>query len=206
MNDSKNLPIIKKQFSSHSNQYLIKELQEQDLLLLQDYCDQCRLDGVMNNISIEAMKIGNWKIDKWWVVLDEKKQKIICAVGCHPFDVYEQSSWRIMFRMATLKEYRGKAGPMSKYQSHCFGWGHILPFQVEYCLSMNAKKIYFTTNCDSQSGDINSLKQDRICQLTFEKLGMAKLIDTQVIYGTMQNVWEVLISDSRTLDKLVPKV
>lgn len=194
--------MISKQFSYNNLNYLIKELDENDEAKLQEYCKTCENDGVPNNASIKNMKINRWGTDKWWVVYNVEKNIIVSASGAHPFEEYADGYWRVMFRLSTIKEFRGKAGPFSKDQRNCFGWGHILPFQIEYCRKMGAKKIVFTTNCD-ESGDANSMKQDRICNLVFERLSMAKKIDQKNIYGTLQNVWQVMIEDVQSKKLLV---
>lgn len=186
--------MIKKSFSYNNLNYVIKTLEESDYPKLREYCARCEEDGVPNNSSIEKLKVKRWGNDEWWVVYNVEKNIIVSVTGAHPFFEYAPDCWRIMFRLATIKEFRGKAGPMAKDQRNCFGWGHALPLQVEFCKQMGAKKIVFTTNC-SEEGDINSQKQDRVCRLVFERLGMAKNIDQQVIYNTRQNVWEVLIED-----------
>lgn len=189
--------MISKQFSYNNLNYLIKELDETDEAKLQEYCETCEKDGVPNNSSIKNMKINRWETDKWWVVYNLEKNIIVSASGAHPFEEYAPGHWRVMFRLATIKEFRGLAGPMSKDQRNCFGWGYMLPFQIEYCRQMGAKKIVFTTNCD-ETGDVNSMKQDKICSLVFERLNMAKKIDQKIIYNTNQNIWQVLIEDVMT--------
>lgn len=183
-----------KHFTFYNLNYLVKEYEDSDEEKLKEYCDTCAKDGVPNNASIKNMKVGRWGSDKWWVVYNLEENIIVCASGAHPFEEYEPGHWRVMFRLATIKSFRGKGGAMAKDQRNCFGWGHILPFQIAYCKSMGAKKIVFTTNCD-ENGDVNSNKQNKICSLVFERLNMAKRIDQREIYHTNQNVWEVLIED-----------
>lgn len=194
--------MIKKKFTFNNLTYLIKELDESDDVKLKEYCETCLKDGVPNNSSAALMKINRWGTDKWWVVYNLERDIIVSVSGAHPFEEYALGHWRVMFRLATIKEFRGKAGPFSKDQRNCFGWGHILPFQIEYCKKMGAKNIVFTTNCD-ESGDVNSNKQDKICSLVFERLNMAKRIDQKIIFNTNQNIWQVLIEDVMTKKPLV---
>ncbi|MEA9356656.1 hypothetical protein SHI21_10590 [Bacteriovorax sp. PP10] len=194
--------MIKKQFTFNNLNYLIKELDETDDAKLKEYCETCHADGVPNNSSISNMKVNRWGTDKWWGVYNLEKDIIVSASGAHPFEEYAPGHWRVMFRLATIKEFRGKAGPFSKDQRNCFGWGHILPFQIEYCKQMGAKNIVFTTNCD-ENGDANSMKQDKICSLVFERLNMAQKIDQKIIFNTNQNIWKVLIEDVMTKKPLV---
>ena len=181
-------------FTYNGLNFRLKQYSEEDALKLLEYCETCGNEGVPNNSSLKYLKMNRWSNDRWWVVYNLEKNIIVSVSGAHPLLEYASDCWRIMFRLGTIKEFRGKAGPMYKDQRSCFGWGHMLPFQIEFCKSMGAKKIVFTTNCDNM-GDLNSQKQDKICNLVFERLGMAKKIDQLVLYNTTQNVWEVLVED-----------
>lgn len=191
-----------KEIQSDQLRFALKEYDETDSSNLDEYCRQCAIEGVSNNSSMKKMKMGFWGVDKWWVVYELNVGKIVSASGCHPIFEYEPNCWRIMFRLATLKQYRAKAGPISKDQRNCFGWGVMLPFMVNHCRSQGAKKIIFTTNSGTD-GDLNSLRQDRICRKVFEKLNMAKLIDNANIFHTRQNIWQVQIEDVYSKKALV---
>ncbi|MEM7646368.1 MAG: hypothetical protein AAF203_05620, partial [Pseudomonadota bacterium] len=161
---------------------------------LEDYCKQCQREGSLNNTSPQKMKIGRFKGEKWWIVYDQSSQKIVSAAGTHPLPQIGIDTWRIMHRLATLRDFRAKAGPIGSDQRSCFGWGRLLPYQVAYCKIQGARKIVFTTNAD-EKGDPNSLRQNRVCELVFEKKGMAKKIATTVLFGVTQNIWQVGIQD-----------
>jgi hypothetical protein len=189
-------------FTHGDHHFGIKVMEKSDYPALTDYCLQCECDGTPNNTSLEKMKVGRFNADRWWLVYDLDKNIIVSVAGAHPIDIYQQGCWRIMFRLATIKKYRAKAGPLYKDQRSCFGWGRLLPHQVKYCLMQGAKNVIFTTN-STTDGDSNSLKQNRICEAVFEKLGMAKKIDEVTLYQTKQNVWQVLITNVYTKEKLV---
>ncbi len=181
-------------FQSHGKQFAIKTYDNSDKSALEDYCQQCDREGVVNNSSIYNLKLGRMGEEQWWLVYDELESKIVSVSGCYHFKEYKEGAYRCMFRLATLKDYRGKAGPFSKDQKSCFGWGRLLPFQVAWAKSQGANKLIFTTNSGDE-GDVNSLRQNRVCELVFEKLGMAKKIDEIELYYKKQNLWEVLIED-----------
>ena len=75
-----------------------------------------------------------------------------------------------------------------------FNWGHILSYQVDYAARNGAKKMYFTTNSDSD-GDTNSLRTNRAIAKTFEPNGLAKLVEKNAtVFYTKQNVWRIMNS------------
>jgi len=154
------------------------------------FADKCKAQGLKNNASIEAMKIGRWGEEAWhttWV-----DNAIISISGCHSYPEYEQSCWRLMVRTATLDEYRGRAPGNIKYMKNDFNWGCILPYQVEHARNLGAKRLIFTTNSDS-AGDANSVRTNRAIARTFEARGMARLLERDAtVFYTKQNIWEIL--------------
>jgi hypothetical protein len=185
-------------FSYADQDYLIKRFSPADLDDLLVFCRTCELEGVHNNSSIKAMKLNQFEQEAWWLTYDLASNRVVSVAGVHPFDEFEKGAWRVMHRLATLREFRGRAGGFAKDQRSCFGWGRMLPFQVRYCQEHGANKIVFTTNCDPNDGDKNSLKQNRICEKVFEKLGMARCLGIHMVFGVQQRVWEVLITDVYT--------
>ena len=189
-------------FTYDGHNYSIKTIDNHDQSALESYCQQCERDGVINNKSIKALKMNRFSNEQWWAVYDTDTNIIVSVSGCHSIYEYEQNCWRVMFRLATLKKYRSKAGALCKDQRSCFGWGRLLPHQIKFCRQQGAKKIIFTTN-SKKGGDINSIKQNRICEAIFEKLGMAKKIEETSIYNTTQNIWQVLIEDVYSKKELI---
>lgn len=157
-----------------------------------DFCSTCESEGLVNNVSADAMKIGKWGKDAWWCTW--YKDAIISISGCHAWPEYEKDAWRLMVRTATLKEFRGRAPGSLRYMHNDFNWGHILSHQVDYAARNGAKKMYFTTNSDS-SGDSNSLRTNKAIAKTFEPNGLAKLVEKDAtVFYTKQNVWRIMNS------------
>ena len=155
------------------------------------FASKCKAQGLKNNQSIEAMKIGKWGNEAWWYT--QIQNEIASISACHSFDDYEKDCWRLMVRTATLREYRGKAPGSLRKMHNDFNWGHILPYQIDYAKNQGAKRLIFTTNSDSD-GESNSLRTNRAVSRAFEPQGLAKLIEKDVtIFFTKQNVWEILI-------------
>lgn len=194
--------MIKGSFNYNDIDYEIHKYEPSMQGLLLEYCRQCETDGIYNNISFKHLKMGMFKNEAWWCVLEKKSHKIICLSGLHHCPEIEPGTYRIFFRTGTLKSYRGKAGPTSKLQKSCFAWGRLLPHLVENCLAFEAKNIVFTTNTSGE-GTSTSNKQDKICHLVFEKYNMAKKINSMELFYTQQNIWKVIISNVYTMEKII---
>lgn len=172
----------------------IKKLDINDLPpQLHLFSNKCEQQGMKNNISTTAMKIGKWGFNEaWWCTW--YGSEIISISGCHPFFNYEPDCWRLMVRTATLLEYRGKAPGRVKSIQNDFNWGHILPYQIAYARDNGANKLVFTTNSD-KDGDPNSFRTNRVVKNILEPQGLVKLIDTNIdVFYTKQNVWEILVT------------
>lgn len=154
------------------------------------FCQECSRQGIINNSSIEAMKIGRWNNDAWWATWIDGK--IISVSGAHALPEISDHCWRVMVRTATLPPFRALAGPVSKTLSHDFNWGKILPYQIKHAIEQGADKIVFTTN-SSTSGDLNSYRMNSVVEKTLAVRGLVTLIKQDIIlFHTVQNVWEVL--------------
>ncbi len=169
----------------------IKQLDINNLPVeLFDFAAIASEQGIVNNASIAAMKIGKWGTEAWWATWHNNT--IISISGCHEFNNFENGCWRLMVRTATLKQFRGKAPGSIKTIKTDFNWGHILPYQIEYAKSKGAKRLVFTTN-SSTDGDLNSYRTNRVVASVLETQGIVKLIAEHVeIFYTRQNVWELL--------------
>jgi len=158
---------------------------------LEKFCKSCKIEGITNNSSIAAMKIGMFEKEAWWVTRLNDNQ-IISASGMYHFPEISKNCWRVLFRTATLTAYRGLAGPVSKKFTHDFNWAKILPLQLEYGKTQGADMFVFTTN-SAVGGDPNSLKTNRIISRALVQTGMIKLLHQDMtLYNTQQNVWQVL--------------
>ena len=152
------------------------------------FADQCKAQGMENNKSIDAMKIGRWGNEAWWYTYTD--DKIVSIRGCHSYDAYEKDCWRLMVRTATLKEYRARAPGDFRVMKNDFNWGFILPYQIAHARKHGAKKLIFTTNV---SGDSGSVRMNDFVAKILAPAGLCKLIEANAnIFYTTQNVWEIL--------------
>lgn len=146
--------------------------------------------GMVNNSSASAMKIGKWGNEAWWTTW--YNGAVISTSGCHEFSTFREGCWRLMVRTATLKGYRGRAPGEIKKIRNDFNWGYILPYQIQHARSNGAKLLVFTTNSD-QDGDPESFRTNRVVAKALVKQGLIKLIETDIeVYSKKQNVWEIL--------------
>lgn len=156
------------------------------------FTKKCEEQGMKNNISSSAMKIGKWSDDEaWWCTW--YKGEIISISGCHRFFNFMPGCWRLMVRTATLNEYRGRAPGSIKDIKTDFNWGHILEHQVAHANSHGASKLVFSTNSD-ENGDANSYRTNRVVKNVLEPRGLVKLLESNVeIFYTKQNIWEIML-------------
>lgn len=158
---------------------------------LNQFCDACAIDGIINNSSICNMKMGKFSHEAWWATFFDNK--IVSISGMYHFPEMGDNCWRVMFRTATLAEHRGLAGPVSKKFTHDFNWSRILPLQIEHGRQHNADMFVFTTN-SSINGDQHSFKTNRVISRALVQAGLVKLLYQDIIlYNTVQNVWQVIV-------------
>jgi hypothetical protein len=150
----------------------------------------CGQEGIINNQSEKAMKISQFSQQAWWGAIVDGR--IVAISGCYRSDDFGENSWRVLFRSATLKEFRGRAGPFSRFLNHDFTWGHFLNIQKDYARTRGARCLFFTTNSDA-SGYAGSLRVNRFVERVLFPAGRVKLIQRDLEYGfCRQNIWEVL--------------
>jgi hypothetical protein len=150
------------------------------------YFDVCQKENLTNNSDVKSMGFNTRPEEAWWVV--KYNSEIISVSGCHKFTFLGPNAWRVLFRSATIKKYRGRAGPISKAFTNDFNWGHILKHQIEYCQQLGGKDFYITTNQNS----ISHKKTDRMFDKTLRPQGYVMLIDEKVkIYDVEQNIWKI---------------
>lgn len=153
-----------------------------------EFCSICKAEGIINNSSLEAMKMGVFPNDRWFAVI--RNQQIVSLSGCHPLPESQNKQWRVLFRTATLPHYRAKAGAYSRNLNHEFSWSQLLPLQIEHGLQWGAESFFFTTNTNS-SGDTHSNRVDHFVKKVLEPKGRVKFLKQELSYGVLQNFWKV---------------
>lgn len=172
---------------------------------LKRFCEKCKEQGMKNNESLKALKFGKWgKQEKWWVVYHEKN--IVSIAGAHYLPHIHKNCFMINYRLATLVEYRGCASAKknSKMQN-CFGFGKMVPYQVDWCLEQNATDCVVTTASEKYSDD-NSGTMHKIWRLAKKYYPMDNkltlMFEDYPLYGIRQDVWRFNVRDFNTLEPI----
>lgn len=153
------------------------------------FFNECKKENLINNIDVQTMAFGKRPQEAWWVT--KYNGKIISISGCHRFKFLGANAWRVLVRTATLKSYRGKAGPIKKNLTHDFNWGHILKFQVDYCKINGGTDFYFTTNPVNEKSEANE-KTDKAMSKILEPQGYITKVESNIkIYDVEQNIWKI---------------
>ena len=182
---------------------------EYDPSLLKDlkvFCKKCHEQGITNNNSIKSIKLGKWgSMEKWWVVYH--KDEIVSMSGVHYLPHIGEGTWYAMYRLATIKEYRNLAGPLGEAHKmqNCFGFGKMMPLQVDWCVSQGAKSIVITVNTPDNEEDNTGMmeKVHRVANLFWPKEGkMTKIHSDIPLYGAKQDVFRVNVRDFVTMKEI----
>ena len=169
------------------------------------FCEACGTEGIENNSSLKAMKFGKWgELEQWHVVYHG--DKIIAMSGSHYYPHFHKDCYRIMYRMATLKAYRGMASAkisLRKMQ-HNFCFRAIMPAQVDWAVSKGATEIIATTNSDVTEGEtMNKVHSHGRNRRENGKTGWMTLIHKDAsVYNTKQDIFRVNVRDFVSLEKI----
>lgn len=165
--------------------YKIKILTEDDFEELENFCFQCRLEGIKNNSSFEQMKIHQILQEGglFWIAI--YNLEIVSISGVHNFSNFYPNSFRIGFRTATLSKHRRSNSPSKKNFNESIQYGSIYPLQIKYCIEQNVTPL-LTTN-------LSNIYADSLFH-RLELKGMCVKLDRREIFNTDQHVWKILPS------------
>lgn len=153
------------------------------------FFDECEQQGLINNNSVNSIGFGKRPQESWWIVKHDNK--IISISGAHKLPFLGKDAWRVLVRSATLKQYRGKAGPFKKNLTHEFTWGHILEHQVKYCKQHGGKNFYFTTNIFNPNLLTNE-KTNKLVERILVPQGYIEFVNEVMLYDTPQKIWKII--------------
>lgn len=181
--------------------YKYDKSMKQDLIR---FCEECESSGLYNNSNFQKLKIGKWgEYEQWFVVYH--KDKIISMSGAHRFTHMGEHTYNVLYRLATLPEFRNHAHPhITRRFAHDFGFGRMLPFAVEWALSKGAETIIASVNSPDEIKDnTSSGKFYEACRkyLLSDRgpKGWFELIERDYeLYGTKQDIWKLNIKNVRT--------
>lgn len=169
-----------------------------------DFCKSCEEVKLFNNSNFQKLKIGKWgEYERWFVVYHNNK--IVSMSGAHRMPHMGENTYNILYRLATLPEFRNSAHPhLSRRLAHDFGFGRMLPFAVDWALSKGADTIVASVNSPDEIKDnTSSGKFYETCRNHLLKgrgpKSWFKLLEQDFdLYGTKQDIWEVKVKNVRT--------
>jgi hypothetical protein len=182
---------------------------EYDNSLLDDlklFCKKCGEQGIKNNSSIKSLKLGKWgAMEKWWLVYHN--DIIVSMSGVHYLPHVDDGCWYAMYRLATIKEYRGLAGKLGAphKMQNCFGFAKMMPLQVDWCMKQGAKSIVITVNTAYNKNDNTGMmeKVHRVANIFWPKEGkMTKTYSSFPLYGAKQDVFRLNVRDFVSMEKI----
>lgn len=190
----------------HLNDAVIRQYNNDLRIDLEAFCQQCAAEGLVNNSNLKRMKLEN-TLDNdgmFWLVYygNEKTPGSVCGIerfrppeGLWPEEELNHT-FRVGFRQATLQKFRGrhKQGLLGGIQENV-ALKHIFPLSFVWGLSRGARRFVATTNSGkSRTHDISKMYQmDTVMKTYFQRKGYVSLLRSDVeIFGTLQNLWEVL--------------
>lgn len=185
------------EFETHTYEKSMK----QDLV---DFCSACEKAGLTNNSNFQKLKIGKWgDYEQWFVVYHN--DKIISMSGAHRFTHMGENTYNVLYRLATLPEFRNSAHPhMSRRLAHDFGFSRMLPFAIEWAQSKGADTIVASVNSpdevedNTSSGKFYETCRKHLLKGRGPKTWFNLLEQNFNLYGTTQDIWEVKIKNVRT--------
>ncbi len=157
---------------------------------VEEFCQRCKTAGYKNNESLEAMKL-DWCLSQggqfFLTYLDDQ---IISLSGCHPLNQVSNTTYRTLFRGATLPEYQNLTGAMSKTHMNSIPFFYHLPRQIDW-----AKRVYrdtFVVTTNYQNAEIQSMsKSHRVFQSLAKQGIVDQLIEKMNLFYTDQAVWKI---------------
>tara|TARA_R100000541_G_scaffold22252_1_gene32222 strand:- start:162 stop:593 length:432 start_codon:yes stop_codon:yes gene_type:complete len=133
--------------------------------------------------------------------------KIIAISGSHYYPHFHKDCYRIMYRMATLKAYRGMASAKMSLRKmqHNFCFRAIMPAQVDWALTKGATEIIATANSPEldNGGVMDKVHSHARNRRPNGKTGWMTLIHKDAsVYNTKQDIFRVNVRDFATQEKI----
>ena len=167
----------------------IEKIQDKHLNMLQEFCEECKKLGYVNNSSLHSMKLLWCKnIGEYWCGI--KDNKIIAVAGAHPLHEVAEDAWRILFRGCELPHtdtFRG----LGKGDWNSLTQREFIPIMIKYIPSDN---LYLTTNIDNEHSNGKSQRNHRLMGL-LAKQGILEDNGEIELYNTRQQLWRLNIDE-----------
>lgn len=167
-----------------------KNYSDDQIELLEEFCNQCNLDGYQNNKSLDAIKLDWCLVSGGQFFLTYLDNKIISISGCHPLPEIDQFTYRIVFRGATLKQYQNIFNIISKTHMTSIPFLYHMPRQIEWAKGQGYTNFVITTNIDNEN--IPSMNKSHRVLTSLSKQGMVEcIIENKTLFYSEQSVWKL---------------
>jgi hypothetical protein len=157
------------------------------------FCKAAAKDNLINNASLEAMKL-DWCIANGGAFhLTYYKTKLISVSGCHPLPQFGQGVMRVLFRGATLTKYQNLFGIVSRTHMNSFPFYSQLPMQLKFADKKGYTIPVVTTNY-SNPNNMQSMSKSHRAFFSLEKTGIVtNVMENIELFHTEQAVWRINI-------------
>lgn len=175
----------------------VQKISTENVHLLAPFFRRCQEVNIPNNASLKSIKFEKMQepFGRLWMV--QKASAVISMAGAHHLPEVGERCYRVLFRGATLPEYRNHFVGLNKYHMNSLPFSVLLPHIIAWCRCQKSESLVITTNVDYQ-GNRTSNTHRLMAQL--EKKGLVRFVTRKEIFHTDQGVWE--LQESTYLSKV----
>jgi hypothetical protein len=171
-----------------------KKLEPSDLSALQQFCNECKTLGYVNNESFAAIKLDKMVMPYGQFLIGLEDGKIFTIAGVHRLPEVNNHAWRCLFRGAQLPGYT-PAWSLDIFKSGIH-FSQLLYMQIKLVQEIDPNaEFYVSTNVDSNIGAKSSRMND-VMMPRIAKRGIWNLeLENFMLYNVPQNLWKVNVAN-----------
>jgi len=167
----------------------IEVIQDKHLEMIQEFCNNCKELGYVNNSSFKQMRLLWCKANgEYWCAI--KQGKIVAVAGCHTLPEVSKSAYRILFRGCELPRSDNFKG-LGKAQWNSITFRDFVPQFIKY---LPNSLLYITTNIDNDHSNGRSSRNHRTMNL-MSKQGILDNCGDMFLNNTNQTLWRLNTSE-----------
>lgn len=155
---------------------------------------RCAEEGIVNNSSLKAIKFSQMQGESGCLLGVFKDEAMISMAGAHPLTGDFQGAFRVLFRGATLPEWRNHFPFLNKDHMNSLPFSVLLPHLILWSLKRKAQKLVITTNVDFKTTKTSNTH--RLMQ-NLEKRGLVTFWQECELFNTQQGFWELNLLEYR---------
>jgi hypothetical protein len=115
---------------------------------------------------------------------------VISVSGCHPLPEIDQSTYRMVFRGATLNKYQNILNIVSKTHMNSIPFLYHMPRQIDWAKEQGYDNFVITTNIDNEN--IPSMNKSHSVLNLLSRQGLVEcIIDKTTLFYSDQSVWKI---------------